>query len=69
MNQNGVETIVDKRLKDEVVDIKGAGDRIILIKVVLGDEFISIISTYASQAWLYEATKQRFWADINRTNL
>ena len=40
--------IIDKSLKKEVVDVRRIGDRMILIKVVLGEETIDIISVYAS---------------------
>jgi hypothetical protein len=35
-NKNGVGILIDKSLKDGVVDIKRQGDRIILLKLVLG---------------------------------
>jgi hypothetical protein len=35
-NKNGVGILIDKILKDEVVDFKRQGDRIILVKLVLG---------------------------------
>jgi exonuclease III len=35
-NKNGVGILIDKTLKDEVVDVKRQGDRIILVKLVLG---------------------------------
>lgn len=46
-NKNGVGIIVDKDLKEEVVDVKRIGDRIISIKLVLEKEIINIISVYA----------------------
>jgi hypothetical protein len=35
-NKNGVGILIDKTLKDGVVDVKRQGDRIILVKLVLG---------------------------------
>ena len=35
-NKNGVGILIDKSLKDGVVDVKRQGDRIILVKLVLG---------------------------------
>jgi hypothetical protein len=46
-NKNGVGILIDKTLKDGVVDIKRQGDRIILVKLVLGDVVLNIISAYA----------------------
>ncbi|MES6403738.1 hypothetical protein U6P81_12180 [Cutibacterium acnes] len=46
-NKNVVGIIVDKDLKEEVVDVKRIGDRIITIELVLEKEIINIISAYA----------------------
>jgi hypothetical protein len=35
--KNGVGIVLDKSLKDGVVDIKRQGDRIILVKLLVGD--------------------------------
>jgi hypothetical protein len=35
-NKNGGGILIDKTLKDGVVDVKRQGDRIILVKLVLG---------------------------------
>jgi hypothetical protein len=45
-NINEVGIIVDKSLKKEV-EVRRIGDRIMLIKLVLGEEIINIISAYA----------------------
>ena len=57
-NKNGVGIIVDKDLKEKVVDVKRIGDRIIAIKLVLEKEIINIISAYAPQIGLDETTKK-----------
>ena len=44
--KNGVRIIMDKRLVDEVVDVKRIGDKIIMVKVVLGTMTMNIFSTY-----------------------
>ena len=44
--------LIDKTLKDGVVDVKRQGDRIILIKIVFGDVVLNIISAYAPQVGL-----------------
>jgi exonuclease III len=46
-NKNGVGIVVDKSLKDGVVDIKRQGDRIILVKLLVGDLVFNVISAYA----------------------
>jgi hypothetical protein len=57
-NKNGVGIVLDKSLKDGVVDIKRQGDRIILVKLLVGDLIFNIISAYASQISLNESIKR-----------
>jgi hypothetical protein len=48
-NKNGVGIVLDKCLKDGVVDIKRQGDRIILVKLLLEDLVFNVLSAYAPQ--------------------
>jgi exonuclease III len=65
-NKNGVGILIDKTLKDGVVDVKRQGDRIILVKLVLGDVVLNIISAYAPQVGLSESEKRKFWISTHR---
>jgi exonuclease III len=64
-NKNGVGILIDKTLKDVVVDVKRQGDRIILVKLVLRDVVLKIISAYAPQVGLSESEKRKFWEDLD----
>ena len=55
--RNGVGIVVDKDLKDDVITVSRKGDRIILVKLVLGGNIINIISVYAPQVGLDEHIK------------
>jgi exonuclease III len=57
-NKNGVGIVLDKSLKDGVVDIKRQGDRIILVKLLVGDLVFNVISAYAPQIGLNESIKR-----------
>ena len=46
-NRNGVGVLIDKSLNDDVVDVRRQGDRIILVKLVIGDLVLNVISAYA----------------------
>jgi hypothetical protein len=46
-NKNGVGIMLDKSLKDEVVNIKRQGDRIILVKLLVKNLVFNVISAYA----------------------
>jgi hypothetical protein len=64
-NKNGVGIVLDKSLKDGVVDIKRQGDRIILVKLFVGDLIFNVISAYAPQISLNESIKRQFWEQLD----
>jgi exonuclease III len=59
-NKNGVDIVLDKSLKDGVVDIKRQEDKIILVKLLIGDLIFNVISAYAPQIGLNESIKRQF---------
>jgi hypothetical protein len=63
--KNGVGIVLDKNLKDGVVDIKRQGDRIILVKLLVGDLVLNVISAYAPQIGLNESVKMQFWEELD----
>jgi exonuclease III len=63
--KNGVGIVLDKSLKDGVVDIKRQGDRIILVKLLVGDLVFNVISAYAPQIGLNESVKRQFWEELD----
>jgi hypothetical protein len=64
-NKNGVGIVLDKSLKDGVVDIKRQGDRIILVKLLVGNLIFNVISAYAPQIGLNESIKIQFWEQLD----
>ncbi|KAM1219346.1 hypothetical protein ACFX2J_046190 [Malus domestica] len=62
--RNGVGIIVDKTLTQDVVDVKRVGDKIMAIKIVIGQELINVISAYAPQVGLDISSKEKFWEDL-----
>jgi exonuclease III len=56
--KNGVGIVLDKSLKDGVVDIKRQGDMIILVKLLVGDLIFNVNSAYAPQIGLNESVKR-----------
>jgi hypothetical protein len=57
-NKNGVGIVLDQSLKDGVVDIKRQEDRIILVKLLVGDLVFNVISAYTSQIGLNDSIKR-----------
>jgi exonuclease III len=64
-NINGVGVLIDKSLKDGVVEVRRQGDRIILVKLVNSDMVLNIISAYAPQVGHNESAKRQFWEDLD----
>jgi hypothetical protein len=58
--KNDICIVLDKSLKDGVVDIKHQGDMIILVKLLVGDLIFNIISAYAPQIGINENVKMQF---------
>jgi hypothetical protein len=52
--------LINKSLKSGVVDVKRCGDRIILVKLVVGDLVLNVISAYVPQIGHNENTKREF---------
>jgi hypothetical protein len=63
--KNGVGIVLDKSLKDGVVDIKRQGDMIILVKLLVEDLVFNVLSAYAPQMGINESVKMQFWEELN----
>jgi exonuclease III len=63
--KNSVSIVLDKSLKGGVVDIKRQGDRIILVKLLVGDLVFNVISACVHQIGLNESVKMHFWEELN----
>jgi hypothetical protein len=57
--------VLDKSLKDGVVDIKRQGDMIILVKLLVGDLIFNFISAYAPQIGLNKSVMMQFWEELD----
>ena len=64
-NRNGVGVLIDKSLKNSVVGVRRQGNRIILVKLVIGDMVLNVISAYAPQVGFDESAKRQFWEDLD----
>ena len=56
----GVSVIIDKQLVEDVVEVRRKGDKILLVKFILGREIFNIICVYAPQVGLDESNKYQF---------
>jgi len=62
--RNGVGIILDDTLKKDVLMVKRKSDRIIWLKILIGDELINVMSVYAPQTGCDETEKTEFWEDL-----
>ena len=63
--RNGVGTLVERELVDFVVEVRRKSDRIMAIKVLVGLEFINIVSVYTPQIGLPDDIKRLFWEELD----
>jgi exonuclease III len=63
--RNSVGILIDKSLKDGVVGVRKQGDQIILVRLVIGDLVLNMISAYVPQVGLSESSKSQFWEDLD----
>jgi exonuclease III len=64
VTRNGVGVLIDKSLKDGVVDVRRKGDRIIIVKLVHGNLVLNVVSAYAPQVGLDMSANRQFWEDL-----
>nr|XP_043639050.1 uncharacterized protein LOC122610120 [Erigeron canadensis] len=62
---NGVGIIMTDRLKDFVVHVERHGDRLMLVRLVIHEETINVISAYAPQSGRSEGEKKSFWDSLD----
>ncbi|WP_288831208.1 hypothetical protein [uncultured Paraburkholderia sp.] len=56
--------IVNSKFIEQVIRVVRKEDRIIALKIIIGNETINIISAYAPQIGLDESIKIKFWEDL-----
>ena len=64
-NHNGVGVIIDKQLIEDVVEVRRKGDKILLIKLIIGREIFNVISVCAPQVGLDGSSKRQFEEDLD----
>ena len=62
--------LVSNNIVKQLVEVRRCNDRIMLVRIVVGEEIISIVSAYGPQVGLDEQVKREFWdnlGDLMRT--
>ncbi|XP_019242262.1 PREDICTED: craniofacial development protein 2-like [Nicotiana attenuata] len=63
--KNEVGILVDRDLRESVVEVRRVNDRLMFIKLVIGECTLNVVSAYVPQAGLDEEVKRRFWEDLD----
>nr|XP_016505907.1 PREDICTED: craniofacial development protein 2-like [Nicotiana tabacum] len=63
--KNGVGILVDRELRESVVEVRRVDDRLMTIKLVVGESTLNIVSAYAPHASLAEEIKWCFWKGLD----
>ncbi|XP_074293908.1 uncharacterized protein LOC141621099 [Silene latifolia] len=63
-SHNGVGIVIDNDYIDDVLEVSRKSDRIISIKLIIGDEVPTVISAYAPQVGLDASSRRAFWEDL-----
>ncbi|KAE8696948.1 Methylcrotonoyl-CoA carboxylase subunit alpha [Hibiscus syriacus] len=63
--RNGVGILVSSRLKENVVEVCRYRDRIMMIKVIIEEEVVNVLSVYAPHVGLGEGEKRCFWDQLD----
>nr|XP_016450932.1 PREDICTED: craniofacial development protein 2-like [Nicotiana tabacum] len=63
--KNGVGILVDRELRESVIESRWVNDRLMAIKLVVGGITLNIINVYAPQTGLDEKVKRCFWEGLD----
>ncbi|XP_019264125.1 PREDICTED: uncharacterized protein LOC109241797 [Nicotiana attenuata] len=63
--KNGIGILVDRDLRELVVEIWRVNDRLMAIKLGIGGSTLNVISAYAPQVGLDEEIKKHFWEEFD----
>ena len=62
--RSGVGVLVANYILKKMLEVRRCNERIMLVRMVVGEELISIISAYGPQVGLDEEVKQEFWDNL-----
>ncbi|XP_070045927.1 uncharacterized protein [Nicotiana tomentosiformis] len=63
--KNGVGILVDREPKESVVEVRRVNDRLMIIKLVVGECTLNVGSAYAPHVGLDEEVKRCFWEGLD----
>ncbi|XP_045452672.1 uncharacterized protein LOC123661778 [Melitaea cinxia] len=57
--------VLDRELKNKVMDVKRVNDRVIVVKLLIEDSVLNVVSVYAPQTGCDDSMKEIFWEDFD----
>ncbi|XP_026411137.1 craniofacial development protein 2-like [Papaver somniferum] len=63
--KNGVGILINKKLADKVVEVRRQGDRLILVRLLLGKVALNVVNAYAPHEWSNPDDKLNFWEALD----
>ncbi|KAK4299957.1 hypothetical protein Pmani_027812 [Petrolisthes manimaculis] len=64
--RNGVGIVLISDDKENIINVTRKNDRIIAVRLIIGEMIVNVISAYAPQVGGDEDEKDRFWQDLDR---
>jgi exonuclease III len=65
--QEGVGIIIKEAWEDKVIEVKRINSRLILMKMILNERVVAIVSAYAPQVGREAVAKEDFWDTLSAT--
>nr|XP_009763386.1 PREDICTED: uncharacterized protein LOC104215318 [Nicotiana sylvestris] len=63
--KNGVSILADRELRESVVEVRRVNDRLMIIKLMVGQCTLNVVSAYVPHVGLDEEVKRRFWEGLD----
>ena len=60
----GVGVLIAEKWIESVVDVKRVNERMILVKMIIGEKLVNVMSAYAPQTGRGEEEKDEFWSEL-----
>ena len=63
----GVDILLAEKWVEKMFDMKRVSDRIMLVKIIMGESIVAVLSVYAPQVGLDDQCKDAFYDDLRST--
>ena len=64
--RNGVGIVLSKGFKDSLVSVSRTNDRVMSVKLGIGETVVNVICAYAPQVGCGEEAKEMFWRQTDK---